>query len=80
MLLHRLGSPIADAALATLAASPIAPHLSMMRLCHPALRAAEQFEPVALDALIDMLRRGLEPVASGHEPAHITEENHRDTA
>ena len=48
----------------------------MMRLCHPALRAAEQFEPVALDALIEMLRRGLEPVASGLEPPHTPQENH----
>ena len=74
VLLHRLGSPIADPALATLSASPIAPHLSMMRLCQPALRAAEQFEPVSFDDLLAMLRRGLEPVAEGREPLPTTDE------
>jgi hypothetical protein len=45
-----------------------------MRLCHPALRAAQQFDPVAPDVLIEMGRGGLETEVARREPSPTTEQ------
>jgi hypothetical protein len=60
ILLERIGSPVAGPALSTLAASPIASYLSLMKVDDVARRASQEFEPVAPDALVEMLRRALE--------------------
>jgi predicted ATPase/class 3 adenylate cyclase len=65
MLLDRVGSPLAGPAFATLATSPIASYLSLMKIDDIARNASEEFEPLALDALVAMLRRGLE-IEAGH--------------
>jgi len=82
-LLHRLGHPLAGTALATLARSPIAPYLTMRNFDEPATRAAQQFEPVALDTLVDLLRAELLAVAgsdrlpSDHPPSESNTEDQR---
>jgi hypothetical protein len=65
MLLHRLDSPVAGSALATLAASPITSYLSMVNLDDVAVCAAEQYEPVPLAEFLEALRRDLRAVAEG---------------
>jgi predicted ATPase/class 3 adenylate cyclase len=64
MLLDRVGSPLAGPAYSTLAASPIASYLSLMGIDDLARRATAEYEPLPIDALVAMLRRGLEIEAS----------------
>jgi predicted ATPase/class 3 adenylate cyclase len=58
-LLHRIGHPLAGTAWATLAGSPIASYLTLRNFDAVAADAARQFEPVALDTLVDRLRTEL---------------------
>jgi predicted ATPase len=67
-LLHRLGRPTAGIALATLATSPIASYLALRDFDELARQAAEEFEPVSLDALVELLRAELRELASTDEP------------
>jgi predicted ATPase/class 3 adenylate cyclase len=70
-LLHQLGNPRAGVALATLAASPLASYLTLRNFDDVAMRASEQFEPVSLDELTDLLRSELRAIASPDEPSTI---------
>ena len=58
-LLHRLGRPSAGIALSTLASSPIASYLALRDFDDLAQHAAQEFEPVSLDALVELLRAEL---------------------
>jgi predicted ATPase/class 3 adenylate cyclase len=63
-LLHRLGNPLAGTALATIAASPLASYLTLRNFDALAMEAAEQFAPVSLDELSDLLRAELRAIAT----------------
>ncbi len=66
-LLHRLGHPSADSALATLTASPVAPSSSMMDFVDLARRASFSGNLVSLDALEVDVRSALTDIAGAAE-------------
>ncbi|MEQ1786465.1 MAG: hypothetical protein ABL966_05385, partial [Acidimicrobiales bacterium] len=61
-LLHRLGHPAADAALATLTASPLTPYPSMMDVVDLARRASSSRHSLSLGELETVVRAALRDV------------------
>jgi len=68
-LLHRVGHPSADAALATLAVSPLAPYLSMMDFGDLARQATASSGLLTLNELEANVRAALREIADGQQAA-----------